>query len=273
VAAEDLRTVDSDADLKAQVRDVPGSCTFYYGFNTKRAPFTDAKVRLAFAKAFDRGAFITDVQKIGKPAEAFIPPGLPGYDKDDHEQKFDPAAAKALLQSSSFAGKPEMSGIKFTYSSSARAKTRIEWAQQQWKTNLGIDVTPDPVDRTTFSQLVKKAETTPLLFSLGWCADYPDQQDWLTTVFISNSTVTRTGYNNPDFDKAVKAADKEPDAKKRDDGYQNASRILSKDAPVAFLFYSATKYLLKPYVKGVTDTAMDFEIGIFDQTSIAVTKK
>ena len=175
VAAEDLRTVDSDADLKAQLRDVPGSCTFYYGFNTKRAPFTDPKVRLAFAQAFDRQAFINDVQKIGTPAESFIPPGLPGYDKDDHAQKFDAAAAKANLAASSFAGKPELQGIKFTYSASARAKTRIEWAQQQWKTNLGIDVTPDPVDRTTFSQLVKKAETTPLLFSLGWCADYPDQ--------------------------------------------------------------------------------------------------
>ena len=272
VAAEDLRTVYSDADLKAQLRDVPGSCTFYYGFNTKRAPFTDPKVRLAFAQAFDRQAFINDVQKIGTPAESFIPPGLPGYDKDDHAQKFDAAAAKANLAASSFAGKPELQGIKFTYSASARAKTRIEWAQQQWKTNLGIDVTPDPVDRTTFSQLVKKAETTPLLFSLGWCADYPDQQDWLTTVFISNSTVTRTGYNNPEYDKLVKQADKEPDAKKRDDLYQQASRILSKDAPVAFLYYSSTKYLLKPYVKGVTDTALDFEIGIFDITNISVVK-
>ena len=272
VAAEDLRTVDSDADLKAQLRDVPGSCTFYYGFNNKRAPFTDAKVRLAFAQAFDRAAFITDVQKVGVAAESFIPPGLPGYDKDDHAQKFDPAAAKANLAASSFAGKPELQGIKFTYSASARAKTRIEWAQQQWKTNLGIDVTPDPVDRTTFSQLVKKAETTPLLFSLGWCADYPDQQDWLTTVFISNSTVTRTGYKNDQFDTLVKSGDKEPDPKKRDDFYQQSSRLLSKDAPVAFLYYSATKYLLKPYVKGVIDTALDFEIGIFDMTHISVAK-
>jgi len=272
VAAEDLRTVDSDADLKAQLRDVPGSCTFYYGFNNKRAPFTDAKVRLAFAQAFDRAAFITDVQKVGVAAESFIPPGLPGYDKDDHAQKFDPAAAKANLAASSFAGKPELQGIKFTYSASARAKTRIEWAQQQWKTNLGIDVTPDPVDRTTFSQLVKKAETTPLLFSLGWCADYPDQQDWLTTVFISNSTVTRTGYKNDQFDAAVKSGDKEPDPAKRDKFYQDASRLLSKDAPVAFLYYSATKYLLKPYVKGVVDTALDFEIGIFDMTNISVAK-
>jgi len=249
-----------------------GSCTTYFGFNSKRAPFTDAKVRLAFAKGFDRVAYINEVAKIGVPAESFIPPGLPGYDKDDHEQKFDPAAAKALLASSSFAGKPELQGIKFTYSASARAKTRIEWVQQQWKTNLGIDVTPDPVDGTTFSQLVKKAETTPVLFFLGWCADYPDQQDWLTTVFISNSSVTRTGYLNADFDKLVKSADKEPDAKKRDDQYQQASRLLSKDAAVAFLYYTSTRYLLKPYVTGLTDTALDFEYGIFDMINIAVQK-
>lgn len=273
VAAEDLRTVESDNDLKAQVRNVPGSCTYYYGFNTQKAPFTDAKVRLAFAKAFDRAAYINDVQKIGVPAESFMPPGLPGYDKDDHNQKFDPAAAKQLLQSSSFAGKPELNGIKFTYASSARNKTRIEWAQQQWKTNLGIDVTPDPVDRTTYTQLVKKPETTPALFSLGWCADYPDQQDWLTTVFVSNSTVTHVGWKNADYDKLVRQADKESDGKKRDDLYFQAQKLLTQEAPVAFLFYGATKYLLKPYVQGVTDTALDFEIGIMDITSIAVTKK
>jgi len=273
VAAEDLRTVDADADLKAQLRDVPGSCTFYYGFNTVKPPFTDPKVRLAFAKSFDRAAFISDVQKIGNPAESFMPPGLPGYDKDDHTQKFDAAAAKASLAASSFAGKPELTGIKFTYSSSARTKTRIEWVQQQWKTNLGIDVTPDPVDRTTFSQLVKKPETTPALFFLGWCADYPDQQDWLTTVFVSNSTVTHTGWKNTQYDTLVRQADKEPDTKKRDDLYIQAQKVLTQDAPVAFLYFSSTKYLLKPYVHGVKDTALDFEIGIFDITSITVSKK
>ena len=273
VASEDLRTVEGDADLKAQVRDVPGSCTYYYGFNNAKAPFTDAKVRLAFAKAFDRDAFIKDIQKIGAAATSFIPPGLPGYDKDDQAQKFDVAAARKLLSESSFAGKDELKTIKFTYSTSANEKTRVEWVQQQWKTNLGIEVALDPVDRTTFSQLVKKAETTPLLFTLGWCADYPDQQDWLTTVFISTSTVTKTGYRNPEFDKLVREADKEKDPKKRDDGYQKASRLLSQDAAVAFYLYTASKYLLKPWVKGVTDSAIDFGIGIFKITEIGVTKK
>src|SRR6202022_1002791 len=114
----------------------------------------------------------------------------PGYDKDDHTQKFDATAAKAALASSSFAGKPELNGIKFTYSSSARNKTRIEWAQQQGKTTPGTTATPPP-----------------------------------------------------------------------------------RGAPGAFLSFPATKYLLKPYVTGVTDTALDFEIGIMDMTKIAVTKK
>ena len=274
IGAEDLRTVNGDADLKAQVKDAPGSCTFYYGFNTTRAPFTDAKVRLAFAKSFDRVSYVNDVVGgIGKPIESFLPPGLPGNDPSDHAQAFDVTAAKKLLADSSFAGKPEMSGIKFTYSSSARNKTRIEWVLQQWKTNLGVDIAADPVASTTYTQLVKKLETTPPLYFLGWCADYPDQQDWLTTVFISSSTVSHSGWKNTQFDTLVRQADKEPDPKKRDDTYLTAQKILTGEAPVAFVYSNAAKYLLKPYVHGITDSALDFEYGGFDLPSIYVTKK
>ncbi|HAF11688.1 MAG TPA: ABC transporter substrate-binding protein [Chloroflexi bacterium] len=274
IAAEDLRTVNADPDLKAQVRDVPGSCTFYYGFNTAKPPFTDPKVRMAFAKSFDRASYVTDVAGgIGKPIESFLPPGLPGYDPTDHTQAFDVAAAKQLLASSTFAGKPELTGIKFTYSSSARNKTRTEWVLQQWKTNLGIDIAADPVASTTYTQLVKKPETTPQLFFLGWCADYPDQQDWLTTVFLSTATISHVGWANTQFDTLTRQADKEPDPKKRDDTYLAAQKILTADAPVAFIYSSATKYLLKPYVHGITDTALDFEFGIFDMTNISVSKK
>ena len=275
VGAEQLRTIEGDADLKAQTVDVGGSCTIYVGFNTVKAPFDDAKVRLAFAKSFDRVAYINDVAKIGKAADTggFIPPGLPGYDKDDSAQKYDPAAAKTLLSQSKYAGTDTMKNLKFTYSASAANKTRIEWLQQQWQTNLGVTISPDPVDATTYSSLVKKPETTPLMFRLGWCADYPDQQDWLTTVFHSTSTVTHTGYKNPAFDTAVRKADADPNPESRDKTYQDASRQLSTDAAAAWWYYSATKYLRKPWLQGVTDTSLDFEYGIFNQTAVFVTKK
>jgi oligopeptide transport system substrate-binding protein len=275
IGAEQLRTVDGDADLKAQTVDVGGSCTIYVGFNNARAPFDDAKVRLAFSKSFDRAAYINDVAKIGKAATegGFIPPGMPGYDQGDTAQKFDPAAAKTLLSQSKYAGTDTMKNLKFTYSASAANKTRIEWLQQQWQTNLGVTISPDPVDATTYTSLVKKPETTPLMFRLGWCADYPDQQDWLTTVFHSSSTVTHVGYKNPAFDTAVRKADADPNPESRDKTYQDASRMLSTDAAAAWWYYSATKYLRKPWLKGITDTVMDFEYGIFDQPNIFVTKK
>jgi oligopeptide transport system substrate-binding protein len=271
IAAEDLRTIDADADLKAQRVEGPGQCTFYVGYNTKKDPFGDKNVRVAFAKSFDRDAYISDVQKIGKPALAFITPGIPGYDTGDTFQKFDPAAAKAALAQATPAAQAALASVKITYASSARAKTRLEWFQNQWKTNLGLNVGLDPVDSTTYTQLVKKPETTPALFLLGWCADYYDQQDWLTTVFHSQSTVTRIGYSSPQFDKLVTDADKEPDPKKRDDLYQQASRLLSQDAPAAWIYYDANPVLQKPWVKSYYLTSLGFEEARF--TDPYVTKK
>jgi len=138
------------------------------GFNNKKDPFTDKNVRVAFAKSFDRDAYINDVQKIGKPATSFISPGIPGYDSGDTFQKFDVTAAKAALAQASPAATAALATLKLTYSSSARNKTRLEWFQNQWKTNLGVNATLDPVDSTTFTQLVKKPETLPVIsYSAG----------------------------------------------------------------------------------------------------------
>jgi len=237
----------------------------------KKPPFDDKNVRVAFSKSFDRDAYINDVQKIGKPSTSFISEGLPGFDGSDTFQKFDVTAAKAALGQASSAAQAALSSIKITYSASTRATTRLQWFQDQWKKNLNVDITLDPVDSTTYTALVKKPETTPQAFYLGWCPDYYDQQDWLSTVFKSNSSVTHVGWKNDQFDKLVTDADKEPDTKKRDDLYKQASQILSQDAPVAFIYYGTTKILLKPWVKNFYITALGFEEANF--TDVYVTKK
>ena len=271
---EQLRTIEADAALKAQVVDAPGGCTIYVGFNNTLPPFDDAKVRLAFAKSFDRVAYIKDVAKgIGKAVDpgGFIPPGFPGNDTGDTAQKFDPAAAKTLLSQSKYAGTDTLKNMKFTYGAGASAKTRIEWLQQQWQTNLGITISPDPVDATTYSSLLKKLSTTPLFFRIGWCADYPDQQDWLTTVFHSQTTTSPTGYKSPQFDALVRQADADPNPTTRDQTYQTASRMLSTDAAAAWWYYSGGKYLRKPWVKGVVDTGLDAWPGQMVYALIGVT--
>ncbi len=274
VEAPDLRTVEGDAELKAQLIDLGGSCTFYYGFNVRRAPFNDPNVRMAFAKSFNRQAFIDDVQKIGKASDGgFIPPGFPGYDNTDNTQKFDVAAAKALLDKATPEAKAGLTGLKYTFSSSNTNKTRAEWAQGQWKANLGVNVELDPVQSTAYSALFKKGQDSPQLFLLGWCADFPDQQNWHSTVWATGGiSAARTGYSSKAFDDKTKAADKEADPAKRDTLYNDAGKQLSQDVPAAWVWYSAAKVLRKPWIKGIVDNPIDYFPGIFQLENVFVAK-
>jgi ABC-type oligopeptide transport system substrate-binding subunit len=128
--------------------------------------------------------------------------------------------------------------------------------QQQWKTNLGVEIALDPVESTVFTQLVKEAETTPQLFFLGWCLDFPHPQNWHSTVWTTgNVSAGRTGYSNPEFDRITGEADRQTDEAKGMELYLQAGKILSNDAPAAWVFYSQSKALIKPWVKGLQISA------------------
>jgi oligopeptide transport system substrate-binding protein len=274
VAAEDLAAVKSDPVLSKEYSLSAGSCTFYLGFNTAKAPFDNKQVRQAFAQAFDRDAWVRDVfQGLALPTQTFIPPGFPGYEESD-QWAFSAEGAKKTLAEAGFADVSQLPPIKLTFSSSARNKVRFEWVANQLKQNLGIDAQLDPVDPTAYTALVKEPETTPQMFYLGWCADYPDPQDWLTLVFkTGGSAAGRLSWSNKEFDDLVTKADIEPDATKRAELYSQAQKLLIEEAPVAFTSNDVIPYLIKPYVKGVTKdtiTPLDYIPGFFNLKELDV---
>jgi oligopeptide transport system substrate-binding protein len=249
----------------------PPSSTFYIGFNSTRPPFDDLNVRLAFAKSLDRNAYVRDV--VASPAVAatsLLPSGLPGADADD-TQAFDPAAARALLASSRYSGALPL--IEFPYrDNSPHAAAEARWAAAQWRANLGLTVVERPLGECGFCQLIKKPEQVPQLFSLGWFSDYPDPQDWLSTIFRSNSTVMHTGYKSMEFDSLVDRADIERDPVKRLELYRQAQRVLTHDAPVAFLYSTQQRWLVNPRLRGYVLTASDWEFGQFTIATMYVAK-
>lgn len=254
VAPEDLATVKADPELQADYIEVAGSCNFYIGFNTQKPPFDNVKVRQAFAQAFDRADYVNNVQQgLGDVALSFVPPDRPGHDADLKLYEFNAEAAKAALADAGFANGAGLPEIKLTYSSSPRNKTRMEWVQNQVKKNLGIDLVLDPVESKAYTGLVKDPATTPQVFFLGWCQDYPDPQNWLTLVFHSESTVTHVGWKNEEYDTLTRQADAEPDQAKRLEMYSKAQEILVREAPAVFLFWDKNPYLVKPYIKGMKE--------------------
>jgi oligopeptide transport system substrate-binding protein len=277
VAAEDYSTVQSDPTLKSQFSQIQGNCNFYLGFNTQKAPFDNVKVRQAFAQAFNRQDYVDNVLKgLGKAALSFIPPDHPGYAPDIQMYQFDAAKAKQTLADAGFANGAGLPEIKLTYSSTPRNKTRMEWIQNQLKNNLGLNLTLDPVESKTYTSLVKDPSTTPQIFFLGWCQDYPDPQDWLSLVFQSTSTVTHIGWKNDQFDQLTKQADQEPDPTKRLDLYHQAQVLLVTEAPAVFIYWDTTNIMIKPYVTGMKEAVSPSDAivpGFFNIMNIDVTGK
>jgi len=271
LAAEDLATVQADPTLSSEFMSYPGACTtvIKMGLASKYtapdgteydSPFLDKKVREAFSLAFNAEGWAHDVDSdLSKATWTWIPPGFPGYDATS-PMKFDPEAAKAALAASTFAGPDALNklGLKLTYGDTPRNRQRSEWLVAKYKEYLGVDIALDPVDPTTFTALTKDPKTFPLLARQGWCADYPDPQNWLSVYWRSDTTFAqRQGYKNDQVDALTREADQTIDPVKRMDLYKQAQQALLADIPSAFGYNNLNNYMVQPWVKGVVTTPQD----------------
>lgn len=258
IGEEDYEVIKADPDLSQQLNLYPGSCTFAVMFHQLKEPFTDQKVREAFAQTLDREAWVQDLLRgIGSPTLTWIPPGFPGYDAEENRWGYDPEAAKKALAESSYGSIENLPPLTATFADTPRNRTRWEWLAAKWKAELGVDIALDPVEATTFTGLTKDINTAPQMFILGWCADYPDPQNWLSVYWKTGAFGERIGYSNPDLDALLNQADVELDPAKRADLYAQAQKLLTDGAPVAFMWNNANRFLVKPWVKGIVTTPQD----------------
>jgi oligopeptide transport system substrate-binding protein len=259
-AAEDLAVIEADPTLNAEHLVYAGSCTIAVMFHQLKEPFTDQKVREAFAYALDREAWVRDVDSgLSIPTLTWIPPGYPGFKEGETRYGYDPEKALQSIAESSYGSVAALPEIEVTFSDSARNRVRHEWLVQKWKEVFGdeLKISLNPVESTTYTALTKDIETAPSVFRLGWCADYPDPQNWLSVYWKTGGFGERIGYSNPEFDALVNAADVELDPVKRAELYQQAQEVLVSGAPVAFMYNTINHYLVKPWVKGITTTPQD----------------
>lgn len=272
VGAEDLPVIQADPQLSQELVLYPGSCTFALMFHQMKEPFNDQKVREAFAYALDRETWVQDIlQGLGSPTLTWIPQGFPGYDPDEDRWGFDLEKAQQALAESSYGSAENLPPITFTFSDTPRNRTRFEWLAQQYEQNLGVRAELNPVEATTYTALTKDIETSPQVYLLGWCADYPDPQNWLSVYWKTGAFGERIGYSNPELDELLNQADAELDPDVRMQLYADAQRMLTDTVPVAFFWNNVNVYLVNPRVSGYNTTPQDSSFpGDTDPTTIQV---
>ena len=152
MAAEDWDTVKVDAKLSKEAMVYPGSCTLAIFMHGDKEPFTDPKVRQAFAMSLDRDGFVKDVLRgLGSTTLTWIPKGYPGYKEGETRWAFNPEEAKKALAASKYGSVAKLPPITASFGDTPRNRTRWEWLAKKWKENLGVDIKLNPVEPTTYT--------------------------------------------------------------------------------------------------------------------------
>jgi oligopeptide transport system substrate-binding protein len=255
-----------DSPLAPDQLFTPRAATGYLGFNLTREPFTDPKVREAFAYAFDRDSFCRDViHDLCTPTLSWIPPGVPGH-AETSAFAFDQERAQQALAESSYGGPDRLPEITWYFLPSAAGQSlssqfTAEWVVNLYRRVLGVELTLLPVTADEWDALDEgPLEVKPQFMFYTWYQDYPDPQNWLSVYWTCASpwSTSRVGYCNPDFDALIARADAELDPATRLILYQEAEQLLLADAPAIFLYNPKTGVLVKPYVTGYAVTGMDY---------------
>lgn len=254
--------VQGDPDLAGQLVTYPLAGTYNLTMNLTLEPFTDLKVREAFAYAFDRETYCAEVRSGDcTPTLSWIPPGTPGAIETD-AFGFDPEKAKQALAESSYGGPENLPEIKMYYNGDrSGAQERSEWIAGQYRDILGINLVLQPTDGTTLISLSKDVSTHPQLVTLGgWAQDYPDPQNWLSVFWTCDSTfAAKVGYCNEEFDRLTHLGDTTVDPDERLGYYKQAGEILIQDQPGPFIMNPAANFVVNPEVTGYTPTPAESE--------------
>jgi oligopeptide transport system substrate-binding protein len=245
------RVQDPADSLYGDLHTAANLCTSRVVFDNTQPPFDDPLVRQAFSYAVDRDKLITITFKGAvEPARGPLPPGMPGYSATLAGYRFDREQALDLLAQSPYDSAANLPPITLTTSGYSEAPEYLAALIQNWDEVFGIDIQVELLDPFTYAQEVKNHHGQ--MFSMGWCADYPDPQNFLDVLYHSTSEENLGGYHNPAADALLEQARSEPDPQARLALYQQVEQQIVDDAADVWLTHSTSRLLIKPYVHGYT---------------------
>ncbi|GAB4115121.1 MAG: hypothetical protein Fur005_23070 [Roseiflexaceae bacterium] len=254
------RARDPQGPFAGQLQETVSMCTYYIGIDSTKPPFDDPNVRQAFSYAVDRERLATLGGDQNIAAHGLYPPALPGYNTAMSGQTFDPARAKQLLAASSYGSADRLPPITFTssgYGSSIRDSNAA--LADMWKQHLGVTIQFENLEPNRWSEALHDNKHGNL-FSYGWCADYPDPENFADALFFSSAQENLGGYNNPELDQILIKARSEPDVATRIALYQQAEQHITEQAAAIFLYHSTTQLLIQPRVEGFVITPISIPI-------------
>jgi oligopeptide transport system substrate-binding protein len=243
------RATDENGPFYKELAIFPELSLFYIGFNTQKPPFDDVNIRQAFCHAVNKEKVIKLILKeMVTEADGILPLNMPGYNENLEGLNYDVDEAKSLIASSKYGSATNLPPITLTTSGwGGNMPEYLGAIIQDWRENLGVEVTVRQLEPEIFSYFLK--EEADEMFATGWIADYPDPQNFLDVLFHTGAEYNTGKYSNSYVDTLLDQAAVEPAETVRFKLYQQAEQMIVDEAACLPLWFGKTYLLIKPYVK------------------------
>jgi len=248
LAAKDLARYSADGRFK-----IYDSFTYgltYLGFDAKRPPFDNAKLRQALSRAVNKSEIVQVVfeNKLAKVSCCPIAESIQGYDPKlkDFELGYDVAKAKAGLDELGY--KAGADGLRATpdgkpfkpvlYTSTSDTHGKISTLLQAQFKAVGVDLQIKQLEAGALLAATPKAEHDLYLNGYSW--NEPD----MFSLFLSCDRIAssnRVLYCNPELEALIRAGRTELDQGKRMKIYFDAQKLTMQEAPWQPLYMPVSK--------------------------------
>lgn len=153
----------------------------YFAMNSNNEYLSDVNVRKAVQMAINRQSIVDSLYNgNGTVLNGIIPKGVVGYNENGTEIKYDPDAAKALLEDAGYAQGEIYIELALDSSASANMQLALQVIQQNLQ-EIGINAEIKSYDESSWLALRKSGEMCT--FIAQWTMDYNDPANIMYTFF------------------------------------------------------------------------------------------
>jgi oligopeptide transport system substrate-binding protein len=242
----------SSLSQKGTLERYPIAGTYYYVFNVRELPFTNANIRKALSLAINRSAIVNNVTQMGQiPAMSLIPPAIwknphPYFqDNDIIEARRLFALGLEELGTTAEALPP----ITLSYNKLTCHHKIAQAIQEQWHQAFGVRIKLENKEWKVFLDELRHHQFQ--IARMGGLAGVNDPSTFLDFYRYLSSSNNHSQWNNPKYSELLEEADLATDADHRMSLLEQAEQVLMDDMPIAPIYFYTGVYVKKPYVKGI----------------------